>query len=338
MKLTNQVIIMGKPDVSHLPYESSFVPEILTQEHKIKFACHPGVSCFNACCKQADVMLAPYDVIRLKQHLKLTSEQFLKDYTVPWEMDSDGIIGVKLKTNEDKHCLLMTEKGCSVYDDRPAACRYYPFGLMGVKHTEAKTDEQNYFRIEEEHCKGHEERNFLPETKEISLGEYRKIQGVEEYDKYNLDWIRLMLKKKSAGPSVGTPSVESLQVLFMATYDLDRFKRFISSPNFQAVYDLDAKIFDEIQKDDVALLEFGYRFLRQVLFGEITIDTKKDAVNKRSEERKGFWKARHNAEMEYANLNDPRYDPAVMGDEVMRDDMLKAQEEAETASKKDQEK
>ncbi len=319
---------MAKPDVSHLPYESSFVPEILTEEHRIKFACHPGVSCFNACCKQADVMLAPYDVLRLKQHLKMTSDEFLKAYTVPWEIDGDGIIGVKLKTNEDKHCLLMTEKGCSVYDDRPSACRYYPFGLMGVKHTEATTDEQNYFRIEEEHCKGHEERNFLPETTEITLGEYRKTQGVEEFDKYNLDWIRLMLKKKSAGPSVGAPTTESLQVLFMATYDLDRFKRFIQSPNFQAVYDLDKTTFEDIQNDDIALLEFGYRFLRQVLFGEKTIDLKNDAVVKRAEERKEYWKARHDAEMEYANLNDPRYDPKVMGDEVMGDNKLAEKAEA----------
>jgi len=319
---------MAKPDVSHLPYESSFVPEILTEDHRIKFACHPGVSCFNACCKQADVMLAPYDVLRLKQHLKMTSDEFLKAYTVPWEIDGDGIIGVKLKTNEDKHCLLMTEKGCSVYDDRPSACRYYPFGLMGVKHTEATTDEQNYFRIEEEHCKGHEERNFLPETTEITLGEYRKTQGVEEFDKYNLDWIRLMLKKKSAGPSVGAPSTESLQVLFMATYDLDRFKRFIQSPNFQAVYDLDKTTFEDIQNDDIALLEFGYRFLRQVLFGEKTIDLKNDAVVKRAEERKEYWKARHDAEMEYANLNDPRYDPKVMGDEVMGDNKLAEKAEA----------
>ncbi|MCK5696606.1 MAG: YkgJ family cysteine cluster protein [Gammaproteobacteria bacterium] len=319
---------MGKADVSHLPYESAFVPEILTEDHKIKFACHPGVSCFNACCKQADVMLAPYDVIRLKQHLNLTSDEFLKQYTVPWEMDGDGIIGIKLKTNEDKHCLLMTEKGCSVYDDRPSACRYYPFGLMGVKHTEAKTDEQNYFRIEEEHCKGHEKENFLPETKEITLGEYRKTQGVAEFDQYNLDWIRLMLKKKSAGPSVGTPSTESLQVLFMATYDLDRFKRFILSPNFQAVYNLDATLLEEIQTNDIELLKFGYRFLRQVLFGEKTIDTKGEAVAKRAEERQDIWKARHEAEMEYASLNDPRYDPEVMGDEVMRDDMLKEQAEA----------
>jgi uncharacterized protein len=319
---------MSKPDVSHLPYESSFVPEILTEEHRTKFACHPGVNCFNACCKQADVMLAPYDVIRLKQNLGLTSDELLKEYTVPWEMDSDGVIGVKLKTNEDKHCLLMTDAGCSVYEDRPAACRYYPFGLMGVKHTEATSDEQNYFRIEEEHCKGHLEENFLPETKELTLGEYRQTQGVEEYDKNNLDWIRLMLKKKSAGPSVGRPSPESLQLFFMATFDLDRFKRFIGSPNFTAVYNLDEATVKEINNDDIALLEFGYRFLRQALFGEKTIDLKMDIVQKRAEERKDIWKARHDAEMEIAQFNDPRYDPELLGDEIMRDDMLKEQQEA----------
>ncbi|NOQ79176.1 MAG: hypothetical protein GQ546_07220, partial [Gammaproteobacteria bacterium] len=137
------------------------------------------------------------------------------------------------------------------------------------------------------------------------------------------------------GPSVGAPSVESLQVLFMATYDLDRFKRFIQSPNFQAVYILDNKTFSEIQKDDIALLEFGYRFLRQVLFGEKTIELKNDAVTKRAEERKEYWKVRHDAEMEYANLNDPRYDPKVMGDEVMGDNKLAEKAEA---AKKDQEK
>jgi hypothetical protein len=199
---------------------------------------------------------------------------------------------------------------------------------MGVKHSDAKTDEQNYFRIEEEHCKGHLEENFLPETKEITLSEYRASQDVKEFDEYNLDWIRLMLKKKSAGPSVGTPSVESLQVLFMATYDMDRFKRFVTSPNFQSIYILDEALYKEIQTDDLKLLKFGYRFLKQVLFGEKTIDLKKDAVTKRSEERKDIWKARHEAEMEQAQLNDPRYDPEVMGDEVMRDDMLKAEEDA----------
>ena len=113
-----------------------------------------------------------------------------------------------------------------------------------------------------------------------------------------------------------------------------RFKRFIKSPNFQAVYALDKSILEEIESDDIALLEFGYRFLRQVLFGEKTIDLKNDAVVKRAEERKDYWKARHDAEMEYANLNVPRYDPKVMGDEVMGDNKLAEKAEA---AKKDQE-
>ena len=53
----SKVYNMAKPDVSHFLYESSFMPEILTEEHRTKFACHPHGACFNACCKQADDML-----------------------------------------------------------------------------------------------------------------------------------------------------------------------------------------------------------------------------------------------------------------------------------------
>ncbi len=301
--------------VSHLPYESSFVPEILNQDYPLKFSCHKGISCFNACCKQADVMLAPYDVIRLKQHLNMSSEEFLKEYTVPWEIEPRGIVGVKLKTTEDKHCLFMGDEGCRVYEDRPAACRYYPYGLMGIKHSEAKTDEQAYFRIKEDHCKGFDE---IPEdTPEITIKDYRKTQEVEVFDEMNIDWIRIMLKKKSAGPAVGAPSSASLQMLFMATFDIDRFNRFLKSENFRKVYDISDDEFEKITTDDVERLKFGYRLMFQVLFGEKTIDLIEDNIKKRTEERKEVWKARHEAEILAARLNDPRYDPEVMGDEAL---------------------
>jgi len=308
---------MSDPKVSHLPYESSFVPEMLTLEHKFTFSCHKGISCFNACCKQADVMLGPYDVIRLKNHLGMGSEEFLKEYTVPWEMEAGGLVGVKLKTTEEKHCLFLKEgEGCSVYNDRPSACRYYPFGLIGVKHTEAKTDEQNYFRIREDHCKGFEE--LQDGTQEMTLAEYRKQQGVEEFDQLNLDWIRIMLKKKSAGPAVGAPSPTSLQMLFMATFDMDRFNRFLNSDSFRKIYSVSDEEFEKITHDDIERLKFGYRLLFQVLFGDKTIDVQEDNLKKRSEDRKEIWQARHEAEMDYARMNDPRYDPDVMGDDVMK--------------------
>ncbi len=56
-----------------IPFKSSILPTLLEEETRIRFRCHTGISCFNACCKRADVTLAPYDVVRLKQRLAMTS-------------------------------------------------------------------------------------------------------------------------------------------------------------------------------------------------------------------------------------------------------------------------
>ena len=44
------------------------------------FRCHPEVSCFNRCCRNLNLFLYPYDVVRLKQCLGLTSDEFLDEY------------------------------------------------------------------------------------------------------------------------------------------------------------------------------------------------------------------------------------------------------------------
>ncbi len=279
-----------------LPFKSGMVPKMLEADSRIRFRCHKGISCFNACCRQADVTLAPYDIVRLKQHLGMTSSEFLDRHTVPFQMDAHGVPGVKLRTDDQGTCLFMdAQAGCTVYADRPTACRYYPVGLMAMKPSTAPSDTHNYFLIREAHCKGHEE------DREISVAEYRKEQGVEEYDELNREWYQLMLKKKSAGPSVGQPSEMSLQVFFMASYDVDRFRRFVSSDNFRKVYDLDDAFYASIAEDDIALLRFSYRFLRQVLFAERAVPEREGVWDKRLQERKEIWEARMKAEVERRN-------------------------------------
>lgn len=296
---------MSNPKTVPISNQSSMVPEILDQKHRFKFSCHPEISCFNACCKQADVMLAPYDVIRLKQFLAIGSEQFLKQYTVPWEMTSDGVIGVKLKTSSTQHCIFLSEQGCRVYQHRPAACRYYPFGLMAMKSATASGDIQNYFCIQEDYCKGFVE--LSTNIQEISLAEYRHQQEIIAYDLLNIDWIRIMLKKQSAGPAVGKPSPKSLQFLFMATFDMDRFKRFLNSDSFRLVYDISNQEFKLINRDDVVRLEFGYRLLFQILFGENSIGLKKENIKQRTQQRKKIWQARHKLERESVRQNFPNF-------------------------------
>jgi len=257
------------------PYESPVVPSPIAPDDEIQFHCHKGVACFNACCKSIDITLTPYDIVRLKKRLNMRSQEFLAQYTVPFEMDADGMPGVKLRTVENTTiCSFLKEEGCGVYEDRPNACRYYALGLMSMRKERSSKDENIYFLVKEEHCLGHNE----PRT--LTVQQYREEQGIENYDEINHDWRQIVLKKRSAGPAVGKPPLRSFQLFFLASYNLDGFRDFVQSQGFVDIYDLDADTIESLKTDDVALLKFGARFLKQVLFAEVTIPLKADAKEK----------------------------------------------------------
>lgn len=264
-------------DINDSPFaQSPVVPTSYDGSKVIQFSCHKGIACFNACCKNIDISLTPYDILRLKRRLGLTSGEFLLGFTVPYEMEKDGIAGVKFKPVEGgTACQFMTDEGCSVYEDRPTACRYYPVALVSMRKQDEYTDTTSYALVKEEHCLGHNE------NRQLTIDEYRKEQGLEEYDELGRGWRQLILKKKSSGPTVGKPSKRSLQLFFMACYDLDRFREFVASQSFNEVYDLPEELKQEIFSDETALMQFGFRFLRQVMFGEESIAMKTDAHEKR---------------------------------------------------------
>lgn len=274
-----------------LPQSSPVQPVRLELEDTLKFRCHRGVSCWNECCSRADVTLTPYDILRLKNSLGMDSTEFLSKHAVPFELDAHGVPGMKLRTDDNSTCLFMTEEGCSVYEDRPTACRYYPSGLLSMKAITEATDEQHFLLIKEDHCKGHDE------DQTQTIAEYRKEQGVEEFDVMNYEWYQIILKKKSTGPTIGKPSEMSLQMFFMASYDLDRFRRFVMSDAFIKMYDIDDTEYDLLEKDDVALMKFGFRLMKQVFFGEKTIPEREGAWEKRVEERREILEFRKQAEI-----------------------------------------
>ncbi|NEV61538.1 YkgJ family cysteine cluster protein [Thiorhodococcus minor] len=279
-----------KPDI---PFKSAVMPQALTAESRLRFRCHKGISCFNACCKAADVTLTPYDILRLKRRLGLSSTELLRRHTVPFQMDADGLPGVKLKTDESGVCLqLAGDAGCAIYADRPTVCRYYPVALLALREQDAPTAEERYSVVQEAHCKGHEG------PRELSVTAYRAEQGCEDFDSLNREWYQLILKKKSAGPAVGRPPEASLRLFFMASYDLDTFRRFVLSENFRNTYSLPKALYREVAQDDEALLRFSYRFLRQVLFGERTIEEVAGAWDRRVTQRQEVWEARRQRELE----------------------------------------
>jgi len=131
--------------------------------------------------------------------------------------------------------------------------------------------------VKEPHCLGHDE------PREITIADYRNEQGLPEYDELARGWRQLILKKKSSGPTIGKPSKRSLQLFFMACYDIDRFREFVAGEGFNDVYDISTGELAALRADDVALLQFAFRFLRQVLFGEASIAVRREAADKRRE-------------------------------------------------------
>ena len=268
---------MDNYQTQNLPFPGSpVVPQTFDGSKGIQFQCRKGIACWNACCSNIDISLTPYDILRLKRRFGIGSGEFLQKYTVPYEMEQGSIAGVKLRpVANGTACQFMTAEGCTVYEDRPTACRYYPVALLSMRRQDEYTDRDSYALVKEDHCLGHNE------PRRITIDDYRKEQGLAEYDELARGWRQLILKKKSSGPSIGKPSKRSRELFFMVCYDLDRFRSFVVSQGFGELYDLNTKETIEILGDDTELMLFGFRFLKQVLYGENTIPLKKGAAEKR---------------------------------------------------------
>jgi len=115
-----------------------------------------------------------------------------------------------------------------------------------------------------------------------------KCDGCKGQDKTACMYIcphDLMKLDKDGGPTVGRPSQKSMDLFYLASYDLDNFRVFIASPFFHDVYDIEPAYFQKLLSDEVELMQFAFRYLKQVLFGENTIPEKPDALEKRKKRR-----------------------------------------------------
>ena len=76
------------------------------------------LKCAN-CCKTTSPIFRDIDIERLSKRLKITSAEFVEAYL---KMDHEG--DYVLRTSPCT--FLMEDNKCSVYEDRPKACREYP--------------------------------------------------------------------------------------------------------------------------------------------------------------------------------------------------------------------
>lgn len=244
---------------------SNIMPQKLTPESKLKFRCHPGVSCFTACCGNINIVLTPYDILRIRRALNLPAPEFLLRFTTPVFLEKTDLPGVKLLLDEEGRCPFVTEQGCTIYPYRPTTCRYYPVGMSYFREapadkSEASTSEEFYFLVKEDHCQGH------AEDKVQTIGEWRVDQGIDESDEMNKAWMELVMRRKSFGQQA-TLGEQAKRIFFMASTDLDKFRELVLSPAFLDTYELDRETMDKLREDDIELMHFSFRFLAATIFG-----------------------------------------------------------------------
>ncbi len=79
------------------------------------FRCGKDLDCFTCCCQDVSIVLTPYDVLRMKRSLGISSSEFLEKYTqIPIQKDQK-FPAVMFKMNHEKEkkpCQLVSEKGC----------------------------------------------------------------------------------------------------------------------------------------------------------------------------------------------------------------------------------
>lgn len=242
-------------------------------DDRFQFECHNGLDCFTHCCGNVAIVLSPYDIIRLKRALGISSSEFLERYTISPFTKEQKFPAVLLKMQpETGRCAFVTANGCSVYRDRPWACRMYPLGLAEPKNP-AAAEGKVHFLVKEERCHGH------GQGPGCSVREWMAGQGVEEYDLHGASFKDLMLhdfwdKEEGLSP-------EKMDMYYMACYDLDRFRRFVFETRFLQLFEVDESRIEAIRADDEELLEFAMQWLRFSLFGERTMKLKPSAMRRR---------------------------------------------------------
>ncbi len=239
---------------------SPITPIKMTLDSRFTFMCHKGLECFTYCCGKIDVFLTPYDILRMKQRLGLSSQEFIAKYTILAELKKTKLPLLMLRMTPEGRCPFVTDSGCTIYSDRPVVCRYYPIGFAILKSRELGGDDF-FFPIKESYCKGYNE------DREWTVREWRQAQEINLYDDTNKFWFDILLSKKLLASEL-QPDEKSLRLFLLCSYDIDSFRNFVFESRFLKVHDIDSETIKRIQEDEMELLKFAHRWLRGVLFGD----------------------------------------------------------------------
>ncbi|MCI5157829.1 MAG: YkgJ family cysteine cluster protein [Candidatus Electrothrix sp. AUS1_2] len=239
----------------------------LKQGDSFQFRCHPGVSCYLNCCHKLELRLYPYDIVCLKNKLACGSAEFLERYTRLGAGVHPYFPAVMLNMveSEEAPCPFLADTGCSVYADRPSACRTYPLERGVEKEGRGAKLKSHYSVVRHSYCKGHDEEHSC------TIRQWKREQRLDAYNLYNDLWAEVdaffatdpWMGEGHAGPRQ--------QLAFMVCYNIDAFRAYCNENQLTKQYRIDRERRRRIERDDAELLKFGFDWLLHVLGNQRTV-------------------------------------------------------------------
>jgi len=238
--------------------ENEWIP--LSPDAPFTFACTPEVPCFNDCCRDLNQFLTPYDILRLKRHLGLPSSVFLERYTVTHIGPETGLPVVVLRQDpaSGMTCPFVSDKGCTVYTDRPASCRAYPLARLASRSRETGRITERYALIREPHCQGFQEGDRR------TVRQWIEDQGLLPYNEMNDRLMEIIGLKARCHPQ--PLDIRERHLFHLAAYDLDTFRRQASENDLLKDSDAASHGRSPAETDDTTLLRLSLDWLKRTLF------------------------------------------------------------------------
>jgi Fe-S-cluster containining protein len=196
----------------------------------------------------------------MRRALGLHSDDFLERYAL-YRLDPlSGFPVLSLKMADGGgECPFVGPDGCTIYHDRPTACRLYPLGhSSGVGRDGVVAPEAFFYLLDTPGCEG------LKETRVQSVAAWQEEQGLRPYIEMNDRMLGLLFHPRR-GRSAHL-DLRQQQKVMVACYNIDLFREFAFKTRLMEASTTGNETRDRSMEDDAALLALGFAYLNETLF------------------------------------------------------------------------
>lgn len=235
----------------------------LSETEPFCFACHDKLACFNQCCRNLNLFLYPYDVLRLRKALGITAGEFI-DRHVDLVMRPENFfpdVLLSMADTPEKTCPFLTDAGCSVYEDRSYSCRLFPVEQGMMMTDGAAAPHLLYFFRPPEFCLG------SGEDRPLTPAQWIADQQAETHVRMTRLWAEVKALFSADPWGSQGPYGPSAKMAFMAAYNMDAFREFVFNSGFLKRYKVKSATLQKLRAGDTELLRFGLDWIKLFVWG-----------------------------------------------------------------------